>query len=93
MNDGHTVYEGKNGYSIQSDAKYPALTVSNQANIKKLQDDLKFHQKGGTTYLTFCEQAAEAGVEKWTVDMAKMTCTYYDKKATALLTEAIPRNC
>jgi len=90
VSDGHTAYSGENNYTIQSDAKYPALTISNQANIERLKQDLKAHQQGQTTYLQFCEQAAGAGVEKWTVDMTKMTCTYYDKVDVNMLTEKIP---
>lgn len=90
VSDGHTIYSGANDYSIQSDAKYPAFTISNKADIEKLKTDLKIHQQGGTTYLTFCEQAAAAGVETWTSDMGKMTCTYYDKNGGEMLTETIP---
>jgi len=28
-------------------------------------------------------------VEKWTVDMQEMTCTYYDKAGNKLVTETI----
>jgi len=90
VSDGHTVYSGKNKYTIQSDAKYPALTISNEAIISKLKQDLKEHQQGQTTYLQFCELAAAAGVEKWAVDMTAMTCTYYDKAGTNMFTEKIP---
>jgi len=84
------VYSGKNNYAIQSDAKYPAFTIANRSNNEKLKTDLKVHQQGGTNYMTFCEQAAEAGVEKWVVDMGNMTCTYYDKNGVNMLTETIP---
>ena len=90
VSDGHTVYSGKNNYTIQSDAKYPAFTIANRSNNEKLKTDLKVHQQGGTNYMTFCEQAAEAGVEKWVVDMGNMTCTYYDKAGANMLTETIP---
>lgn len=90
VSDGHTVYIGKNDYTIQSDAKYPALTVANESNAEKLKAELKVHQQGGTNYMTFCEQAAAAGVEIWIVDMVNMTCTYYDKAGSTMLTETIP---
>jgi len=48
------------------------------------------HQQGKTDYATFCQDAADAGVEKWTVDMREMTCTYYDKAGNNLVTETIP---
>lgn len=90
VSDGHTVYIGKDNYTIQSDAKYPAFTIASNTDNEKLKKDLKVHQQGGTNYLTFCEQAAAAGVETWVVDMDKMTCTYYDKNGNEMLGEKIP---
>lgn len=90
VNDGHTVYVGKDDYTIQSDAKYPAFTISTNADAERLKQDLKIHQQGGTNYMTFCEQAAAAGVETWIVDMHNMTCTYYDKNGNEMLAEKIP---
>jgi len=90
VSDGNTVYLGQNNFSIESGAKYPAYTVLNQSNSEKLKTDLKAHQQGQSNYLTFCEQAAAAGVEKWAVDTNKMTCTYYDKSGTSMLAEVIP---
>jgi len=40
--------------------------------------------------MTFCNEAAKAGVEKWIVDTQKMTCTYYDKLGNVMLEEKIP---
>jgi uncharacterized protein YbcV (DUF1398 family) len=90
VSDGHTIYMGENDYSVQSDAKYPAFTISTNGHKEKLKQDLKVHQQGGTDYLTFCEQAAAAGVETWVVDMQKMNCTYYDKSGNNMLEEKIP---
>jgi len=90
VSDGHAIYSGKNNYSVQSEAKYPAFKIADIADSAKLKQDLKIHQQGDTNYMTFCEQAAGAGVEKWLVDMDKMTCTYYDKQDGNILTEAIP---
>jgi len=51
---------------------------------------LKIHQQGVTDYPTFCRHSAEAGVEKWTVEMRNMTCTYFDKSNTKMVEEMIP---
>jgi uncharacterized protein YbcV (DUF1398 family) len=88
--DGHTIYFGKENHRAQSPAKYPALKIAGRSNKEQFAKDLKTHQAGKTDYPTFCNDAAMAGVEKWTVDLAKMTCTYYDKKGNAMLTENIP---
>ena len=90
VSDGHTIYSGTDNVTIQSEAKYPAFTIAEKADKAKLKEDLGIHQQGGTNYMTFCEQAAAAGVETWIVDMHNMTCIYYDKSGNAMLTETIP---
>ncbi len=52
---------------------------------------LKAHQRGETDYFQFSQDAANAGVEKWTVDTEAMTCTYYDTAGNVILEEEIPR--
>ena len=60
------------------------------SNIEQFKQQLKAHQQGETDYLTFCNNAAESGVEKWKVDTDKMTCIYYDKSGNKMLQEKIP---
>ncbi|MDR6560618.1 MULTISPECIES: DUF1398 family protein [unclassified Arcicella] len=88
--DGHSKYYGKDNFQIQSEAKYALLEISLTGNIEALKNALKIHQAGETDYLTFCRQSAEAGVEKWTLDMKKMTCVYYDKNGLEMVTEVVP---
>ncbi len=88
--DGHSKYYGKDNFQIQSEAKYALLKISLTGNIEALKNALKIHQAGETDYLTFCRQSAEAGVEKWTLDMKKMTCVYYDKNGLEMVTEVVP---
>lgn len=88
--DGHTIYHGANGYSQAGPAKYPEMTIAAQSSPETLKTAIREHQEGKTDYLTVCRQAAEAGVEKWTVDLVEMTCTYYDKDDTIMMVEAIP---
>ena len=90
VTDGHIEYEGDNNYHIQSNPNYEALPVSQISDIPAFQHYLKLHQQGQTNYPTFCGHAAETGVEKWTVDMSKMTCTYYDREGNEMLREEIP---
>lgn len=78
-----------NTFSL-GDPRYAVLEVAGQSSQEKLKGDLKAHQEGRTDYATFSRQAAEAGVEKWMVDLVKMTCTYHDKQGKELLTEKIP---
>ena len=88
--DGHTLFFGDNNYQIKSNAKYSKLSVANISDKERFKHYLKSHQRGQTDYPTFCNNSAETGVEKWTVDMTQMTCTYYDKSNNLMLEERIP---
>lgn len=90
VTDGHTVFYGKEDFTTQSEPKYAALTVADKSHGDQFQKDLKEHQQGKTDYLTFCHISANSGVEKWVVDIARMTCTYYDKEGNKMLVEQVP---
>ena len=90
VSDGHTLYFGENNYQVQSEPKYSTLEVANVSNAEKFKHYLKIHQQGQTDYPTFCNHSCVTGVEKWTVDMNHMTCTYYDKANSQMLEEKIP---
>lgn len=90
VTDGHAVYFGENGFSIQSGARYSPLVIAVPGNAALLEQALASHQLGKTDYPTFCKQSANAGVEKWTVDAKKLTCTYYDEAENELVSEQIP---
>lgn len=91
VSDGRTKYYGLNGFELEGGAKYAELQVNNLSSSDSLKHAISFHQNGQTDYLTFCEQAADAGVEKWTTHMSKMSVTYLDKKGTKLTVEPIPK--
>ena len=90
VSDGHTLFFGDNNYQIQSEPKYAQLSVANISDKERFKHYLKSHQRGQTDYPAFCNHSAETGVEKWTVDMSKMTCIYYDKENNEMLEEQIP---
>ena len=90
VTDGHTDYFGKKGYQTSSQARYEQLAIADRSNIEEFIKELKDHQQGGTDYITFCRLSAKMGVEKWVVDITKMTCTYYDKSGGSMLIEDIP---
>ena len=89
VKDGHTLYFGNNNYEVESEPKYTGLAIADMSNAEKFRQYLKIHQQGQTDYPTFCSHAAETGVEKWTVDTWRMTCTYCEKH-NQLLEEKIP---
>jgi len=90
VSDGHIQYYGSNNFILSADAKWAPAEVAETGNKENLKHSLLIHQRGQTDYLTFCRQSAEAGVEKWIVDMQLMTCTYYDKPGNKMLVEDIP---
>lgn len=89
--DGHTVFEGDEKYKIISEVKYNDLVISDLANVEQFKSDLKAHQQGKSDYMTFCNDCAKSGVEKWLVSMQKLSCTYFDKSGNELLQESIPQ--
>lgn len=91
VSDGHTVFEGDKQYKVVSEVKYNDLVISDLANVEQFKSDLKAHQQGKTDYMTFCNDCAKSGVEKWVVSMQKLTCTYFDKRGNELLKEFIPQ--
>lgn len=89
--DGHSEYYGENEFKVVAPGKYEPIFVSDIGNIDQFKSDLKAHQQGKSDYQTFIYQCAQNGVEKWAVDMTKMTCTYFDKTDNEILTETIPQ--
>ena len=89
VENGRTCYQGQSGEYLETGAVYPQIEISITGSVEALKVALAIHQKGETDYLTFCNHAAGAGVEKWTVDVYKLTCTYFDLKGEPLLTELI----
>lgn len=91
VTDGHAEYNGADGYTLASDPKYAEKSVASTGNFENFKHVLRVHQQGGTDYLTFCEEAAQSGVEKWTTHLVDMTCTYYDRTGNKMLLEEIPQ--
>ena len=91
VTDGHTDYFGANDYKTSSVAKYETLAIAETSNIEQFKADIKAHQQGKTDYPTFCKDCAKSGIEKWTVCMDKMTCTYYNLGGNEILVEHIPQ--
>jgi uncharacterized protein YbcV (DUF1398 family) len=90
VTDSHTKYFGKDDFTTKSKPKYEELAIANNSDKEKFSQYLKIHQKGETDYFTFCQHCAETGIEKWIVDLDKMTCIYYDKSENEILVEIVP---
>ena len=91
VSNGLSVYFDSDDYSVQvSPNEYPQFVINSESSAEKLEHALKVHQQGETDYFTFCKHAADAGVEKWVIDLNKMTCTYLNTEQTKLVKEEIP---
>jgi uncharacterized protein YbcV (DUF1398 family) len=90
VTDGSSNYSGKNSYKTAAPAKYEKMPIARNTNAAQFLADLKAHQQGKTDYMTFCADCAKSGIEKWLVNLDKMTCTYYDLSGNEILTEEIP---
>jgi uncharacterized protein YbcV (DUF1398 family) len=90
VTDGHTDYYDSGKSKVSTSEKYTPVLIADEVHLEQFQQDLKAHQQGKTDYITFINDCAKSGVEKWSVDMNHMTCTYFDKKGTTLLEEKIP---
>ncbi|RAR71351.1 DUF1398 domain-containing protein [Flavobacterium aciduliphilum] len=88
--DNHTNYYGKDNFKITSEGFSETLIIANESNIEQFKRDLKAHQQGKTVYMTFLNDCAKSGVEKWIVVMDTMTCSYYDKTGNEMVVEVIP---
>ncbi|TWW01627.1 DUF1398 domain-containing protein, partial [Chitinophaga pinensis] len=84
VTDGNTVYYGDNGHQVQSLPIYEEKAINTMlCNSFKTYD--YYSSTGQTAFLTFCQQAADAGVEKWVIDTERMVCTYLDRKGGILV--------
>ncbi|RDC57656.1 DUF1398 domain-containing protein [Pedobacter chinensis] len=91
VSNGLSIYfDDEDNAQQASPAEYPAVIINEESSSEKLKHALKIHQQGETDYFTFCKQAADAGVEKWVVDLEEMTCTYLDPEGNELVKETIP---
>ncbi|MBK9331884.1 MAG: DUF1398 domain-containing protein [Ignavibacteria bacterium] len=90
VSDGHIDYYGEDDFKTTSPAKYDEMEIADDPDIEQFKSDIKAHQEGRTDFPVFCKDCANSGVEKWTVNINEMTCTYYDKTGNVILTEEIP---
>ena len=90
VEDGHIDYFGDNDHQITVPAKYDKVQIPDQCNVEAFKADLAAHQEGKTNFQTFCNECAKWGIEKWSINMEGMTCTYYDWGGNMVLVEKIP---
>lgn len=87
--DGHSEYFGLGGHRVISPSMHEVLFVAEIGQRETFLQHLRRHERRQTTYLEMSRGLAESGIEKWTVDMGRMTMTFYDKAGIEMLVEQI----
>ncbi len=88
--DGHSEYHAVSGEQLQTPDKYQYLEIAPKANTQALRQTIRKHQRGQINFLTFCLQAAHAGVHAWRTDITHLRCIFYDRAGHEILIEPIP---
>lgn len=91
MEDGCSLFHGKDGYEVAVGPNYNAIKVADKVNPEQLKTHIQDHQKGKSDYFQISRQCADNGIEKWAVCLVTMTCTYIDKSGNKILVEQIPQ--
>jgi len=87
--DGHSEYFGEGGHRVVSAPVHEVLSVAETGQRETFLQHLRRHERRQTTYVEMSRGLAESGIEKWTVDTARMTMTFYDKAGREMLVEQI----
>lgn len=90
IQSGQVTYHSKAGKILEKTGYRVMIPVSDQVNLDQFVTILRHHQAGETDFPTFCQEAAEAGVYKWVIDLEAMTCSYLDKTGQAVFEEIVP---
>ena len=88
--DGHSEYFATSGEQLDAPAKYAPLSIAHIADADALRHTISIHQQGQTDFMTFCQQAADAGVQYWRTDVVNLQCIYVDGAGNEMLVEPIP---
>lgn len=89
LSDGHSEYFGQGGHRAVSPPMHELLPVAETRQRETFLEHLRRHERRQTTYLEMSRGLAQSGIEKWTVDTARMTMTFYDKAGREMLVEQI----
>ncbi|MDF2455113.1 MAG: phage envelope protein [Cytophagaceae bacterium] len=90
IEDGSSIFHGKNGYELSVGANYTPMAIADKVNIEQLKTDIENHQQGKSDYFQISRQSADNGIGKWAVCLISMTCTYMDKAGNNVWVEHIP---
>jgi len=89
ITDGHSEFVDKDAQRVESPPANAALPINDVSDGQQARKHLDLHTQGKSSYLEMSEGLADSGVEKWTVDINKMTMVFYDKQENELLVEKV----
>lgn len=87
---GETIFYDFENNQVTTPPLFEPLKISLVCQIAKFREILRTHQEGNSDFITFCQEVAEAGIDKWLVDVNKMKCIYFDRNGTLIFEEEIP---
>jgi uncharacterized protein YbcV (DUF1398 family) len=90
VKDSHTVYFGATDFQLSAPGLFEPLTIADNCDLPTFKTRLLLHQQDYTDFVTFCNDCAATGIEKWVMDLNEKTCTYFDKNNTEQLVEKLP---
>lgn len=90
VQNGKAIYFGKDNFVLEGNPNYDEIQIASIVNKEQFELDLKAHQQGKTDYMTFVNDCAKSGIEKWILDFKNLTCAYFDAQNTEVLIEKIP---
>lgn len=90
MKDGSSIFHGENGYEMLAGPNYEPMNIADSVHLELLKTDISNHHQGKSDYFEISRQCASNGIDKWTVCLSTMTCTYVDKAGNKVWVEQIP---
>jgi uncharacterized protein YbcV (DUF1398 family) len=87
--DGHSEYFGQGGFRVVSPPVHEVLFIAETSQRETFLEHLRRHEQGQTTYLEMSRRLAQCGIEKWTVDISRMTMTFSDRAGAEMLVEQL----
>jgi uncharacterized protein YbcV (DUF1398 family) len=91
MEDGGSIFHGENNFELFSGPNYTPIAVADKVNEEQLVAHIHDHQKGKSDYFQISRQCAQTGIQKWSVCLISMTCTYIGKAGNKIWVEQIPQ--
>lgn len=85
--DGHSEYFGCDGAALRTPPLYAPQPVAPRPDREAACRAMAAHGRGESDYLEFMRALCAAGVARWVMDPARMTCTCQSEDGEAVLVD------